>query len=188
MEYGKMKSPHFEKNKKLMAISHYGKAKFKSTNFLIDCYKKKKFPAVIVRPYQVYGTHQDVNRLIPFVITNSLANKKYPISAGNQKRDLLFIADFVNGLEKIMYSNKHTNGEIFNIGYGKAVKVKDIVNLITAIIKKGEPEFGKIKLRKEENLATFPNINKIKKTIDWSPKTDLKKGILKTIMYYKKQK
>ena len=87
-----------------------------------------------------------------------------------------------------MYSNKHTNGEIFNIGYGKAVKVKDIVNLITAIIKKGEPEFGKIKLRKEENLATFPNINKIKKTIDWSPKTDLKKGILKTIMYYKKKK
>ena len=51
-------------------------------------------------------------------------------------------------------------------------------------IRKGSPEFGKIPLRKEENLITFPSINKLKKQFKWKPKVNLSLGLKKTISYY----
>ena len=50
----------------------------------------------------------------------------------------------------------------------------------------GKPDFGRIKLRSDENLKLYPSINKAKKVLKWNPKTELKQGILKTINSYKK--
>ena len=54
MEYGLVKSPQKE-NFKCEPKSVYGRAKFLSSQYLLNLYKKKKFPVTIVRLYQVYG-------------------------------------------------------------------------------------------------------------------------------------
>ena len=41
-------------------------------------------------------------------------------------------------------------------------------------------------MRKDEILELYPNIDKIKKTINWKPKVDFNSGLKKTIKYYKK--
>ena len=46
--------------------------------------------------------------------------------------------------------------------------------------------FGKIQLRKEENIKTYPNIEKAKKIIKWKPKISFLKGIIYTIKSYEK--
>tara|TARA_B100001248_G_scaffold50550_2_gene32700 strand:- start:11470 stop:12390 length:921 start_codon:yes stop_codon:yes gene_type:complete len=188
LEYGKSKSPHNELIKP-KPISDYGKAKFIATTFLLNLYKKKNFPVSIVRPYQVYGPYQDKNRLIPIVIKSSLKNIKFPCSNGNQFRDFLYVDDFVRFIFQIMNSkNKDSAGEIFNVGYGKTIKVKTVIQLINSLIKKGKPIFGKIKLRKEENLITYPNIKKAKILLKWKPKISFREGIKKTINFYKKER
>lgn len=189
LEYGKRNSPHFEKYKE-KPNSSYAKAKLLATNYLISLSKKKSFPAYIIRPYQIYGPYQDINRFVPFVIKNCLDDKIFPASHGKQKRDFLFIEDFINCVFKLVNYKKRTdtNGEVFNIGFGKPEMVKNVIKLIYKIIQAGNPEFGKIKLRKEENMITFPSINKIKKFIDWSPKIKLTEGIKKTIEFYRKKK
>ena len=58
--------------------------------------------------------------------------------------------------------------------------------MIRKKIGKGSPIFGKIKLRKEENLKVYPQIKKIKKLIGWQPKKSFKNGLYKTINFYKK--
>ena len=50
----------------------------------------------------------------------------------------------------------------------------------------GKPDYGKIKLRKDENTITYPDITKIKKTINWEPKIKFEIGLNKTINFYKK--
>ena len=45
--------------------------------------------------------------------------------------------------------------------------------------------FGKIKLRKDESLLSYPNIRKAKKILGWKPKVDIDRGLIKTINYYK---
>ena len=63
------------------------------------------------------------NRLIPFIISASLKNKKFPCSSGSQIRNFLFIDDFTKGIFKILTS-KNVNGEIINIGSNENFKIK----------------------------------------------------------------
>ena len=82
-------------------------------------------------------------------------------------------------------TDKRALGEVFNVGSGKPVSVKFIINKISNIIKKGKPQFNKIPFRKNENLKLYPSIKKIKKVLGWTPKTNLIQGLTKTINYYK---
>ena len=184
MEYGLKKSPQKE-NLRLFPISFYGKAKLLATNYALKAYKKLKFPVIIIRPYQVYGPNQDTNRLIPYVITESLKKNIFPCSHGRQLRDFLYISDFVDCIKKII--NKDIKyGQILNVGYGKPIQIKKTIDMINKKIKTGEPIFNKIKMRKEEQKTIYPNIQKIKKILNWKPKTKFNVGISKTIEFYKK--
>ena len=80
---------------------------------------------------------------------------------------------------------KKSLGEVFNVGSGKPVSVKFIINKISKIIKQGKPQFNKIPFRKNENLKLYPSITKIKRFLGWKPKTNLNEGLVKTINYYK---
>jgi len=184
MEYGRAKSPQIERNVS-KPISYYGRAKYKSTKHLIALNKKYLFPSIVLRPYQIYGPNQEKNRIIPFVIYSCLKNKRFPCSNGEQCRDFLYITDFIQAIDKCLHSTSAINGEIINIGYGSYFKVKKIINLIKLKINKGIPEFGKLKLRKEENLVTYPSVLKSKKLINWKPTIKFKKGIMQTINFYK---
>ena len=185
MEYGKKKSPHIE-SKLNKPISNYGNAKYLATKYMLKLKVKFNFPGVILRPYQVYGPHQDNNRFMPFIINSCLKNKKFPCSEGKQYRDFLYINDFIEAIYRCFNIKYKLNGNIINIGYGKPQNLKKVINLIIKNIKKGKPEFGKINLRNEESLITYPNISKSKKMLNWYPKTKFKYGVLKTINYYKK--
>ena len=50
----------------------------------------------------------------------------------------------------------------------------------------GRPQFGKIKLRKDEISSLYPDITRAKKILNWKPKINLNFGLLKTVNYYKK--
>lgn len=187
VEYGNYKSPQKESKsielKKLKSI--YGKAKLSATNYLLKKFRENKFPCTILRLYLVYGPKQDFNRYIPLVIKGCLKNSKFPCSKGNQFRDFLYVDDLARAIFKCL-KNKNSKGEIFNIGSGMPREIKKTTLFIKSIIKKGEPEFGKIPYRKDEILNLFPCIDKAKKIINWEPKSVFKKSILKTIKYYKK--
>lgn len=183
-EYFKNRSPHIEK-KSTIPITSYAKAKFLATKYLLQLFKKKKFPVTILRLYQSYGPKQDVNRLVPIVISSCLQNKNFPCSSGDQLRDFVYIEDVTDAILKC-YNNKNVIGEIINIGTGKPIKVKRLINFINKKIKKGKPEFGKIKLRVDEFKKIYANIAKAKKLLNWKPKVDIKSGIIKTINSFKK--
>ena len=190
LEYGKKKSPHRENMRlNIKALkSSYSKAKLRATNYIIDLCKKKLFPAIVLRVYQVFGPGQKSNRLIPYVIKSCLNNMNFNCSDGNQKKDFLYIEDFISILFKILNKkNKELDGKIINIGTGKPVQIKKIINLIRDSIKKGRPIFGKIKLRKDEPSLLYPNINLAFKKLKLNYKYDLLSGIQKTIAYYKIQ-
>tara|TARA_B100001964_G_C14152362_1_gene562669 strand:- start:52 stop:966 length:915 start_codon:yes stop_codon:yes gene_type:complete len=186
LEYGKTKSPQKESTV-AKPMSNYSKAKHLATKHLMKLYKKFKFPVIFLRPYQVYGPYQDINRFIPFVIYNCLHKKRFPCSRGTQFRDFLYIDDFTK-IFFLIFEKSNLNGEIFNIGSGKAIQIKKIINYINRQIKSGHPEFGKTKLRKEESNKIYPSIKKAKKILKWQPSINFYYGLKKTIEYYKSKK
>ena len=186
IENGKQSSPQKEtKNIKYKNVpSTYGRSKLKATNYLLKLYKKNKFPGIILRLYLAYGPRQDNNRFIPIIINSCLLNKKFDCSEGKQYRDFIYIDDVVNVIMKSLKSN--IVGEIFNIGTGKPKKIKDIIKKINKLINRGVPSYGKIKMRKDEIMKLYPNINKAKTKLNWNPKISFEKGLKKTLIYYQK--
>ena len=171
---------------KCEAMLSYGISKLKATNYLLDFYQKSNFPVIILRLYQVYGPGQKTNRLIPFVIKNCIQNKKFDCSHGLQSRDFIYIDDLTNAIKLILSTKKNIHGKIFNVGYGRSRKLKNIIISLTKKIGGGLPLFGQLKMRKDETLNSFPKINLIK-SLGWSPKVNLEKGLNKTIFYYKRK-
>ena len=182
-EYGKNISPIEEKFRE-DPITSYALAKLASINLLIMLNKTENFPATALRLFLVYGPHQKNDRLIPQVINGCLQKRKFPVSKGNQLRDFCYVDDVVDAII-LSLTKKKALGKIFNVGSGKPVSVKFIINAISKIIKQGKPLFSKIKLRKNENLKLYPSINKISRILGWKPKTNLNQGLVKTINYYK---
>ena len=136
---------------------------------------------IIIRPSNIYGPRQK-NHFVDEFIERA---KKGDVELRGWKntRSWLYIEDFCEATHKLMKSKKAVN-QIFNIGSNDEVRVLDIARLILgelgikkAIIKKKAPK-GSVNRR-------MPDIKKIKKLINWSPKTKLKDGIKKTIDFYK---
>ena len=157
--------------------------KLLSTNHLLKLYKQNQFPCTILRLYLSYGPKQDINRFIPIIITSCLKNKNFLCSEGKQFRDFIYIDDVINAIFKSLKNNK-AKGMVFNLASGKPIQIKKIIEKIKNLIKSGTPQYGKIKLRKDEILKLYPSIKKIQKTLSWKPKTSFEKGLKKTIKFY----
>ncbi len=187
VEYGFAQSPISE-NKKISLKnlkSTYGVSKLKASNYLIKTSKKKNLKYIILRPFLIYGPGQSLNRLIPNTILCCLKNQNFPCSDGEQIRDFLYVNDFINLLIKCVLS-KNLYNKILNAGSGKPIKVKKIIIKIKKLIKKGNPIYGKVPLRKDEPLLLYPNLKNTYKYLNWRPKKILLIGLKETIKYYKK--
>ena len=188
LEYSKNRVPHTEKMKinleKLKTA--YSLAKAKSTKYLLKLNKKDNFPVTILRLYLAYGPKQEPNRIVPIAIKKFLLNKKIKLSDCMQVRDFLYIDDLINLLMKII-SSKKSKKVIFNVGSGKPIILKFVIEYLRNKIKKGKPEYGKLSLRKDEAYKFYPNISLVKKTFKWTPKTKLEDGLTKTVNFFKNE-
>ncbi len=180
LEYGNYKSPQNEFNI-CKPNSNYGIAKYQSSKYI----EKNLDKYVILRLYQVYGPYQKKDRLVPFVIDKCLKKKSFNCSDGKQFRDFLYVDDLSRLIVKIL-KTKIKNSSVFNVGYGKPIKVKSLINKIVSMIKTGTPKFGKIKMRKDEIFKLYPDIKKVKKVFKWQPRISICNGLNRTIKFYEK--
>ncbi len=181
-EYGKCKAPHFEtffcKPK-----TTYGISKFLASKYLLKI-DPRNFPYTILRFYQVYGPNQKFDRIIPMITRFCLKNREFACSSGKQNRDFLYVTDAVNAIYKC-FEKKKVIGEIINVGAGKQFNIKKLILKIKNTINKGTPKFGLIKMREDEPISSFPDIQKAKKLLNWKPKAKFSSALLKTINYYR---
>lgn len=181
LEYGNNPSPQKE-TMKCLPISYYGRAKYLSSKFLLKN-NNYNFKTIILRLYQVYGPYQKIDRLIPMVINSFLKNKSLECTDGKQKRDFIYVDDLINLFLKIIKTKKINSG-IYNVGNGKSISVKNVIENINILTKKGRPIYGAIKMRKDEIENLYPSINKVKKIFNWKPHIPLARGLRKTIKFY----
>jgi nucleoside-diphosphate-sugar epimerase len=185
-EYGNNKSP-LKENYPDDPKSTYALAKSLSSKHLLMLFKKEKFPATILRLFLVYGPNQKKDRLLPYVINNSLKNKPIHLTHGKQLRDFCYIDDVVEAII-LCLKNKKSSGQIFNIGSGNPITIIQIVKKIIKITNKGKLKINSLKVKKIENIKLYPSIKKIRKLIGWKPKVKLDYGLIKTVNFFKYNK
>ena len=184
-EYGKL-SGSLKESLQTNPNSHYGLAKKKATKYALNFAKIKSIPLCVLRPFQVYGPLQESNRIIPFVIKNSLLNKKFACSSGSQIRDFIYINDAISVIINCLDNPEKVKNKILNLGSGKGFRVKHVIKLIIKNIKKGNPIFGIKKMRKDEPIKLIANNYELRNIFKYKYKFTLDKGLKLTIKYFKK--
>lgn len=182
-EYGQNEAPQLE-SMNTMPISPYSLGKVYQTDFLKMLFEKDEIPTTTLRAFLVFGPNQKSNRFLPFVINSCLKNESFKCSQGIQIRDFCYVDDFVNAIFKSMKNNK-VNGEIINIASGEPISIKDMILKIVGIIGKGNPMFGEMSIRENENLSLYADITKAKQLLCWKPKISVDDGLNITINSFK---
>jgi nucleoside-diphosphate-sugar epimerase len=181
-EYGNVITPKYE-NMREEPISPYSLAKVASTHLLQMLHRTENFPAVIIRLFLTYGPGQDFERFLPQIIQGCLNDEIFPASTGEQLRDFCFVGDTVNAIVKALLVN-NLEGQIFNIGSGIPISIKEVITKVEGIIGMGKPLYGAIPYRVGENMSLYAEIENAKTKLNWSPKINLEEGLKKTIKWY----
>ncbi|MBI3632686.1 MAG: NAD-dependent epimerase/dehydratase family protein [Candidatus Vogelbacteria bacterium] len=184
-EYGDAPAPQIETRRE-MPISPYSLGKVAATHFLQMLYRTEHFPSTTLRLFLTYGPGQDNRRFIPQIIRGCLKNQSFPSSEGKQFRDFCFVQDTVDAVFATFRSPK-ARGEVINIGSGQPVSIRQMVEAITRLIGKGNPQFGEIAYRPGENMSLYADISKATTLLGWAPKVPLQIGLDKTIQWIKNQ-
>jgi UDP-glucuronate decarboxylase len=164
----------------------YSVSKLAGEHLVHSYHKQFGLPAVIVRPFNVYGPIQMGEGAIHHFVVRAIKNEPLIIHGeGDQIRSWCYIDDMVEGILLCLEEEKAI-GEVFNIGnpkgtitiLGLAEKVIQLAKSCSQI-RHTPRSYVDVELR-------IPSIEKIKDLLGFKPKVDLNEGIKRTIEWYVK--
>ena len=185
-EYGS-KPGLIKETDSVQGLDHYSKSKILQTKMIEDFSQQHNLPAVTLRVFTVYGNFEEPGRLISDIMVAIIKKNPIKILSSSSIRDFIYINDVIDALKKISVK-PGINGEIFNVGSGRASSVENIVNLVCNITDTDSEVIWQDKNDREHDKAGtkgYANIQKIEK-IGWKPKTSLEDGLEKTYEWFKK--
>ena len=183
-EYG-TKSKSMSEKDLLEPNSYYGIAKTSQTLLCQHLAREKKMPIITLRLFSVYGPYEGPKRLIPTLINNCLNGKDLSLVSPKTSRDFIFVDDVVEAYLKVTKLPKLA-GHIFNIGTGKQIFLKDIVSMVVKITDaKIKHNWGAMPDRSFDTNIWLADISKAKKMLKWQPRYNLKKGLEKTVNWFR---
>ena len=105
---------------------------------------------------------------------------------GEQRRDFNFVNDVVEALLLAAIDNE-SNGQVFNLGHGEHISLKELAKLLIQINGGGQYELVQFpEDRKTIDIGDYySNFSKIGKSLGWSPKVKLDQGLKETLEYYR---
>ena len=150
--------------------------------------EKYGLKAITFRLFPPYGPADHERRLIPYVIKSLLEGERLKLTTGKQRWDFVYVDDIVDAYFKLLsVSDLPQKHEIFNIGTGNAVSIREVVSRIKEITDVAlEPDWGAIPHRKNEVWFTCADISKTENFLGWQPKIQmLEEGLELTVKWYK---
>jgi nucleoside-diphosphate-sugar epimerase len=134
----------------------------------------------VIRPFNIYGPGQPNHFLIPKIV--NMVKQKVEIELFDlaPKRDYIFIDDVVDVLVKTL-ELKLPGYNVFNIGSGNSLSVKEVVESIQSICGTSLPVISKEIQRKEELDNVYADISYSLNKLNWTPRTNFVEGIKKMI-------
>jgi len=168
-------------------ISPYGVSKLAGEKYSLAYQKEYDVPVTILRLFNSYGPRQP--RYVMFDLLKKLnpkPNELEVIGTGEQMRDFCYISDAINAF--ILAIEKDVVGEVFNIGSGVAVRIRELVEEILAMLSLS----GKVNVRytgkswKGDISKLIPDISKIKGELGFESRVPLKDGLLKLKEWFEK--
>lgn len=167
----------------------YAVAKYSVEKYLEYMHRSQDFPFTAIRQTNSYGRHDNNFFVTEQIITQMLENPEViKLGYGEPYRNFIFISDLLEVWKMIIDNhNKVNDGRIFTIGPNNPIQIKEYVNLIGGKIGwNGRVEWNSKPKRPGEIFWLNSNHDLITKTLGWTPKVSLDRGIDLTIEMWQK--
>jgi UDP-glucuronate 4-epimerase len=136
-----------------------------------------------LRYFTVYGPWGRPEMAMYIFTKKILAGEPIPVfNNGNMKRDFTYIDDIIFGTRSAI--DKNYKCEIFNLGNHRSEQLMDVVTLIEKNLgKKAEIDFQP--MQPGDVPESFADIKKSEEMLSYKPITNVNKGIIRFIDWYK---
>jgi dTDP-glucose 4,6-dehydratase len=171
--------------------SPYSASKAGSDHLVRAYHSTFGLPIVISNCSNNYGPNQFPEKLIPLMIHNIKNGIDLPVyGEGTNVRDWLYVEDHAEAIDLIYHKGR--TGETYNIGGGNEWKNIDLVRTLCRLM---DDRMGRL-LGSAEDLIRFVrdraghdhryaiDFSKLTNELGWTPATDFKTGLAKTIEWY----
>src|SRR5262245_48644365 len=157
-------------------------------------WKEQEVPVIVVRFFNTVGPRQSdrYGMVIPNFVRQSLAGKPLTVHGdGLQTRSFTWVGDVVSALLALV-NEPRCVGEVFNIGNGAEVSIRDLAAKIRTMTGSDSPisfvpyleVFGQ---NFEDMSRRVPDIGKIQRLIGYRPKVHLHEILERVIEYWDSQ-
>lgn len=171
-------------------ISPYGVSKLAAEHYCVTFAKTFGLETVSLRYFNVFGPRQNpeskYSAVIPMFIFNMLKGDS-PIVEwdGKQSRDFTYVSNIVEANLRAC-TTKGISGEVFNIACGTTTSIIDIVNQLNSILgTRIRPEYTA--KRAGDVRKTWADVSKMKKLLGIKKVVGFKKGLEKTVEWFKEK-
>ncbi|MBE0434062.1 NAD-dependent epimerase/dehydratase family protein [candidate division WOR-3 bacterium] len=177
--YGDAETYPTAEDLKPMPISPYGVSKLAGEHLCALYHRNFGVPAISLRYFTVYGPRQRPDMAFHKFIKAMLRDQEVVVFGdGNQTRDFTYINDIVEA--NVLAMNSEAAGEIFNIGGGSRVTVREIITIMEHILVK-KANVRHIENQRGDVRHTAADITKARSRLKYEPKFDLQMGIANEI-------
>ncbi|MGE0392410.1 MAG: NAD-dependent epimerase/dehydratase family protein [Vicinamibacterales bacterium] len=183
MAYGNFQTSEVSEDHPLDPIGIYGALKAAGERLVIAYNQVFKMPFTIIRPSALYGPRCVSRRVGQIFIESALDNETLRVAGdGSERLDFTYVDDLIQGV-MLAITNPNARNEIFNITYGQARSVNELISVI-------ERSFPDVKVQYSERDALMPmrgtlSIDKAVRLLGYAPQHPIDVGIPKYIQWYR---
>ncbi|MCH7568939.1 MAG: SDR family NAD(P)-dependent oxidoreductase [Nanoarchaeota archaeon] len=167
------------------ANSIYAITKRAQEEMVLTIGKAYDIPVVALRYFNTFGPRQSLSNPytgVAAIFMSSLKNNQRPLifEDGNQMRDFVSVHDIVQA-NMLAMEKDEANYEVFNVGSGQAISIKQIAEIIAKLYNKDIKPSITHQFRKGDIRHCFADIEKIKTKLGYKPTVSFEDGMKELI-------
>jgi UDP-glucuronate decarboxylase len=165
--------------------SCYDEGKRCAETLFFDYRRQYRLPIKVARIFNTYGPRMrpDDGRVVSNFIVQAIRNQDITIYGdGSQTRSFCYVHDLIDGLVRLMESGDEVPGPV-NLGNPVEFAIRELAELTIDLTGSSSKLIHK-PLPDDDPKQRRPNIDKARELLGWSPKVQLRQGLLNTIAYF----
>jgi UDP-glucuronate decarboxylase len=165
--------------------SCYDEGKRCAETLFFDYYRQHRLPIKVARIFNTYGPrmHPNDGRVVSNFIVQALMNKDITVYGdGSQTRSFCYVDDLVDGLIRLMESDRDIVGPI-NLGNPSEFTIRQLAETVIDLTGSRSKIIHR-PLPQDDPKQRQPDISKAQELLGWQPAVALADGLTKTIAYF----
>lgn len=165
--------------------SCYDEGKRAAETLVCDYARTRGLDVKIARIFNTYGPLMaaDDGRLVSTLIVQALEGRPMTVYGdGSQTRSLCYVADLIDGLQRLMNSNSSFRGPV-NLGNPVEYTVLEVARMLQDLMAvKGDIEW--CDLPPDDPRQRCPDITLARDHLQWAPQVGLRAGLERTVDWF----